>query len=295
MPLTVEDAFDQFLPKLSTSRQETQSAASHRASVEARLKSDFNLVTMFRTGSFGAATNVRSHSDVDYFAVIPRTNLKQDSGRTLASLAESMRARFPSTANIRVNGPGVQIPFGDEGAERVEIIPVDETGKTMLGFRQFDMPDGLGGWKFSAPESHKAWVDSLDAKLNGKLKPLIRLLKAWKFYRNAPIRSFYLEMRAAALMRKENVILYDIDLKNILGALWSDQLADIPDPRFPDDSFVLTACSSETSRVDALSKLGNAALWSAQAMNEKNASRPGAAIAKWNLIFSDQFPKYGLL
>jgi hypothetical protein len=293
MPLTVEDAFDQFLPTLTTSRQETQSAASHRATVEARLKADFSLTTMFRTGSFGAGTNVRGYSDVDYFAVIPTANLKKDSSRTLTAVAESLRDRFPLTPNIRVNGPGVQLPFGDEGAERVEIIPVDDTGRTKLGFRQFDMPDELAGWKFSAPESHKAYVDDIDTKLSGKVKPLIRLAKAWKFFRNVPIRSFYLEMRIAALMATEQVILYDIDLKNVLNALWDDQLANVPDPRFPNDAFVLSACSSTSSRTDALSKLGNAATWSQQAMSEKHANRPGAAIGKWNLVYADRFPKYG--
>jgi hypothetical protein len=294
MPLTVEDAFDQFLPTLTTSQRETQSAASHRASIEARLKADFLLTTMFRTGSFGGGTNVRGYSDVDYFAVIPANKLKQNSSSTLTALAEEMRSRFPLTPNIRVNGPGVQIPFGDEGAERVEIIPVDETGTTKLGFRSFEMPDELGGWKFSAPESHKAYVDSIDTRLGGKLKPLIRLVKAWKFYRNAAIRSFYLEMRVAALMDSETTILYEIDLKNVLNALWNDQLSDIRDPRFPDDNFVLSACSSASSRTDALSKIGNAATWSDQAMSEKHANRPSAAIARWNLVFADRFPKYGL-
>jgi hypothetical protein len=230
---------------------------------------------------------------VDYFAVIPTANLKANSGITLTTVAEAMRARFPLTPNIRVSGPGIQIPFGDEGAERVEIIPVDEKEKTKLGFRAFDMPDELGGWKFSAPESHKAYVDEIDTRLNGKLKQLIRLVKAWKFYRNVPIRSFYLEMRVTALMATEKVIVYEIDLKNVLITLWNDQLADVNDPRFPNDNFVLSSCSSASSRADALSKLGNAATWSDQAMTEKHANRQGAAITKLNLIYADRFPKYG--
>ncbi|WP_316196616.1 nucleotidyltransferase [Bradyrhizobium sp. SZCCHNS3053] len=294
MPATVEEAFDRFLPTLATSLKESQSAASHRTSVEARLKSDFGLKTMFRTGSFGAGTNVRGYSDVDYFAVIPTANLKANSGVTLAKVAQSMRERFPLTPNIRVNGPGVQIPFGDDGAERVEIIPVDETGQTKLGFRSFDMPNEAGGWKFSSPESHKAYVDEIDTRLGGKLKPLIRLAKAWKFYRNVPIRSFYLEMRVAAMMEQEQVILYEIDLKNVLRALWDDQLANVSDPRFPNDGFVLSACSSASSRTDALSKLANAATWSEQAMAHKHDNKPSAAIGKWNLVFADRFPKYGL-
>src|SRR5437867_963254 len=122
MPLTVEAAFDQFLPSLATSQSETQSAASHRASIEARLRADFGLKTLFRTGSFGAGTNVRWFSDVDYFAVIPTANLKLNSGSSLTAVAESLRGRFPLTPNIRVHAPGVQVPFGDEGSEAVEVI-----------------------------------------------------------------------------------------------------------------------------------------------------------------------------
>src|SRR6185312_11070570 len=248
MPLTVADAFDQFLPTLTTSFTETQSAASHRASIEARLQTDFGMKTMFRTGSFGAGTNVRYYSDVDYFAVIPTANLKANSASSLAAVAEALRARFPNTPNIRVNAPGVQVPFGVDGSETVEIIPVDETGKTRLGFRQFDIPDGFGGWIFSAPESHKAYVDDIDTTLYNKVKPLIRLVKAWKFYRNVPIKSFYLELRVAAYAKTEKTIVYSIDIKNVLAALWADQLADFPDPRFPDDNFRVSACTSATSR-----------------------------------------------
>jgi Second Messenger Oligonucleotide or Dinucleotide Synthetase domain len=293
MPLTVEDAFNQFLPSLTTSQTETQSAASHRASIEVRLQTDFGMKTLFRTGSFGAGTNVRNYSDVDYFAVIPTANLKQDSSKTLAALADSLRDRFPFTPNIRVNSPGVQVPFGVNGSETVEVIPVDETGKTTLGFRKFDIADGVGGWKFSAPESHKAYVDGIDTKLHGKVKPLIRLVKAWKFFRNVPIKSFYLELRVAAYAKTEEAIVYGIDVKNVLAALWANQLADFSDPRFPNDNFMLNACTSASSRVDALSKLSNAATWSQQAMDEQHANRPSAAISKWNLVYDGKFPKFG--
>jgi hypothetical protein len=101
-------------------------------------------------------------------------------------------------------------------------------------------------------------------------------------------------MRVAALMASEAIIVYEIDLRNILNALWNDQLADIVDPRFPDDGRLLSACSSATSKTDALSKLGNAATWSDQAMTEKHANRRSAAISKWKPVFADRFPKYGL-
>jgi hypothetical protein len=295
MPLTVEDCFDQFLLTLTTSSNETSSAASHRASIEARLRDDFDMKTMFRTGSFGAGTNIRNYSDVDYFAVIPTAKLKANSGVTLAEVAASLRARFPLTANIRVNSPGVQVPFGDGGSETVEIIPVDETGRTSLNFRQFDIPSSTGDWKFSAPESHKAYVDGINDKFAGRVKPLIRFLKAWKFYRNVPIRSFYLELRVAAYANSETAIVYGIDVRNLLTALWNDQLSDLSDPRFPNDNMLLSACTSESGRKDALSKLENSKNWAQKAVSEQHSERPGAAIALWKTLYADEFPSFGVL
>jgi hypothetical protein len=231
---------------------------------------------------------------VDYFAVIPTANLKQESGKTLAAVAESMRARFPNTDGIRVSTPGVLIPFGDEGAEAVEIVPVDQTGLTKLGFRQFDIPDGSGGWKFSAPESHKAYVDRIDTRLGGKVKQLIRLLKAWKFYRKAPIKSFYLELRVAAYAETEQAIIYDIDIKNVMTAMWNDQLAEIYDPRFPDDGFLISATNGPSSKAEALSKLASATKWSQQAVLDNAENRSGAAISRWNLVYDDAFPSFRL-
>ena len=62
----------------------------------------------------------------------------------------------------------------------------------------------------SSPKAHTDYVKQEDERLKGKLKPLIRLLKAWKFYNNVPIRSFYLELRAAKYAESEKSIVYDI-------------------------------------------------------------------------------------
>lgn len=287
-PNKAEEAFDKFLSKLKTPRPETEAAASHRASIEAKLIESWGMTAFFRTGSFGNGLNIAGYSDVDYFGVIPATNLNPDSARTLERLADILRERFPTTG-VRVNSPGVRVPFGLDGAEATEIVPVHQTGFTRLGFRQFGMPDGSGRWKFSAPESHKAFVDALDAKLGGKLKPLIRFLKAWKVFRNVPIRSFYLEMRAAAYARRESSIVYDIDLKRILQAMWDDQLAEIDDPRFPNQGQILRPCATEPQRLDALNKLQMAYYWGDQAVSDRLATKEESAIKFWDVVFNHEF------
>ena len=111
MPRTVDEGFRDFLPKLTPSTWESDAAKNHRASIEACLKSNFSLRSFFRTGSFGNGTSISGYSDVDYFASIPRANLKQDSGATLDQVRSALNIRFPVTG-VRVNCPAVKVPFG---------------------------------------------------------------------------------------------------------------------------------------------------------------------------------------
>jgi hypothetical protein len=291
MPRDVATAFDQLTATLRTTPAETSIAASHRASIQAKLEVSWSITTMFRTGSFGNGTNVASYSDVDYFVVVPRSLLKQDSTATLAEMASSFRERFPTTANIRVNSPGIQIPFGLDGAEHTEIIPADFTGYTKLNFRQFDIPDGYGGWKFSAPESHNAFVNYQDDRLGGKLKPLIRLIKAWRWYRSVPIKSFYLEMFVTQCMIGEQAIYLPTDVRTVLRKLANSGVAPIVDPRFAE--FSLPGCSTEQYRTDAAAKALTSAEWAERAGERENLGRQADAFHYWDLVFNSNFPAFG--
>lgn len=295
MATSVDAGFNEFLDSLRSNTSETSVAASHRASIKAKLENAFGMTAFFRTGSFGNGTNVRGYSDVDYFAVIPATNISGNSATALAQVATALRERFPLTQGIRVDAPGVRVPFGLDGAEATEVVPVMLTGQTLLGFRQFDMPDGNGGWMFSAPESHNAYVNRINDRLNGKAKALIRLIKAWKFARGAPVKSFYLEMRTAAYCDSEQAIVYDLDVRSVLGRMLSDGLADFPDPRFPNDGRFLKACNTEAQRLDAFTKLQNAYNWADQAVTYNHLGKTADAFGRWDLVFNYGFPSYNPL
>lgn len=292
MAVTVEGGFVQLLNRLRASRAEVTSAASHRASIQAKLVEVFGATAFFRTGSFGNGTNVSGFSDVDYFAVIPPENLYNDSALTLERVAAALRQRFPQTANIRVNSPGVQLPFGLDGAEHTEVVPVYATGLTQLGFRQFNMPDRNGGWMFSAPESHNGYVSGIDARLSGNVKPLIRFLKAWRCFRNAPIRSFYLELFAAQYADGETCIIYEIDVQRLLRRLADQQLCAFRDPRFPNDNFWIDPGGTDLMRQDALQKVRMAADWADEAVQWRLAGNDRNAFDRWRLVFNGEFPAY---
>jgi hypothetical protein len=292
MPSSVEDGFAQFLRSLSTTRSESDAAKRHRASINQKLTDEFGMTSMFRTGSFGNGTNIAGFSDVDYFCIFPTANLKEDSSKTLAAVANALRQRFPFTNGIRVNGPAVKVPFGVNGDETTELVPVDLTGSTSLGYRKFDMPDRAGGWMFSAPESHNAFVNDEDKRLGGRLKPLIRLVKAWKYYRSVPVSSFYLEMRTVQYAQGEQSIIYPIDLPRVLIAILEERLQPILDPRFKKEGHFISATNTEAQRVAALTQLKAATQRAASALEHHNAGRTGAAFMQLQTLYNGAFPNF---
>jgi hypothetical protein len=109
-------------------------------------------------------------------------------------------SRFPYTG-VRVSCPTVVVPFGTTASERTEIIPADCVGDRN-GYKVYDIADCAEGWQKASPDAHNSYVRAVDDRA-GKVKPLIRFLKAWKWFRDVPISSFYLELRVAKYASQE--------------------------------------------------------------------------------------------
>jgi hypothetical protein len=121
------------------------------------------------------------------------------------------------------------------------------------------------------------------------VKPLIRLVKSWKYHWNVPIRSFYLEMRVAEYASKETAIIYRIDVKGALQWLQRSALNDMPDPMGISEPF---SGGSYIDKQTALSYI-NTALGHAQnaAAAEANG-RIADAFHYWDKVFNGRFPAY---
>jgi hypothetical protein len=288
MPRTIEEGFRDFLTKLTPSSVESEAAKSHRASIEACLKNNFGLKRFVRIGSFGNGTSISGHSDVDYLACLPSNQRTQTSTAFLNKVRNALDSRFPNTG-VNVNCPAVVVPFGNKKSETTEIVPADYL-KEEHSFRVYDIPNCSGGWMHASPDAHNAYVQMVDSKFGGKLKPLIRFVKAWKYFRDVPISSFYLELRVAKYAYSEKSIVYAIDVKNVLCQLRDCKLAQMQDPMGV--SGYISACKSEASLKDALSKLDTAATRAEKARDAEREGRTSAAFDWWRLLYNDEFPSY---
>jgi hypothetical protein len=286
MSRSVDEAFDTFLTWLTPTSTETQAAASHRASIEQCLKTNFSMQRFFRSGSFGFGTSVSSYSDVDYFAVVPPARLHSQSALSLQSFANALRARFPFT-NITIDAPAVVIPFGSQRSERHEIIPAHDIQR--IGVHDmFGIPDRHGGWMKSSPDASAATIDRQNFNLGGKAKNLIRLLKAWKYYAAVPLRSFYVELIATEYMATQSILIYPLDVQLMLDYMYRTNLSNLVDPATGD---TVAACDP-SDKLSVLVAIDRAKRLVAYANSENDKKNVASAFQFWNRFYSGNFVGY---
>lgn len=290
MAKTINEGFNTLVERLSPLESEHDKAKNHKDSIKSCLLNNFGCYELNETGSFGNGTGVRHHSDTDYFAVCPNKNMYTSSSTTLRKFKEALQYTFSQTQGIAVETPAVNIPLGKYASETIEITPCTFNGliDTPVGPKaSYHIPDFNDGWMRSSPHAHNAYVKREDNRLGGKLKPFIQLVKAWKFYNNVPIRSFYLELRATKYAETETTIVYDADLYRFVRHLHNIALASIIDPM--GISGYVNPCYTEAKKNDALSKLNMALSRSEKAYDnrEKNVDN---AFYWWNMFYNDKFP-----
>ena len=288
MATDVNGAFETLISWATASSAENARAKQHRFTIDNCLKNKLGMSHSFRSGSFGNLTNVAGYSDVDLFAVFPTTDPTQNSDTFLQKMRTALKGTLPNT-DVRVRSPAVVVPFGDDEQDTFEVVPADFAHKTSDDHNVYDIPDRAGDWMKSSPAAHNAYVRRLDEKLGGNVRPLIRLIKTWKYYSDVPIRSFYLEMRTAEFAAGESTIIYKYDVRSVLRRLDSLELAYMLDPLgISGRIYPGTASQVETAKT----KVNNAARRAQNAIESEQSGNLEDAFSWWDKVFNGQFPSY---
>ncbi|UAL29529.1 nucleotidyltransferase [Nocardioides rotundus] len=232
---TVVDAF-------TPSVDARQSVSAHRSIIEPHLLAQGVASHLFETGSWSHGTAVLGYSDVDYFAVMPRSI--DQSTLALEALARSIDMLPSATAQI--DRPTVRVTFADNSPP-LEIVPAIAA----TAVDEFEIPDpGQDyGWVRSAPSKHFAYVDQARDR-NYVAKALIRAIKIWRYRNEVPASSFYLEMRAARqVLRDPEERGLTEHLVQFFRDLARDNCADVNDPSQFDGPRISICGPSDLARV----------------------------------------------
>ena len=232
---------------------------------------------MFESGSWSHGTGIKAKSDVDYMAVASGTRPALPSSALRTAKAAVEGCDWKITA-VDISSPVVRITY--YSGPRFEVAPCWYNLTTAEGYRVYWIAGRGDEWVLSSPQAHLDYVNEQNDRLKKKVKPLVRLLKAWKYNTGAPVSSFYLEMRAAKYAAGEQSIIYDIDLRAMLSAIVYAEVRDMNDPK----AIVgrIPGCSSDANRRRTLNLMNGAlsSLYTADAAKDR-----GDASAYWSAMY----------
>jgi hypothetical protein len=274
MAQTAGQYLNSLAEKYTPSTHQFDAARTHRSGIEARLDSWLGVHEMFETGSLKHGTGVAVFSDADYFVSLK--GARPTPATSLNKVKEALQDRYPNTT-IQIRRPAVVCKF-NSGAETVEVVPAYPADSG------YWIPDPTGDWMKSYPKDHNNYVNEANKKHPGDVKKLVRLAKAWKYKRNVPVSSCYLEMRAAKYLEAEKYVDLVQDVYYLLKHLEDIQLASLNDPTGLGSRF--NAYSSESNRNDALSKLSTAVARAKNAKQYAHDGQDGSAIEQFKLLFN---------
>jgi len=282
---TIEQALTLFLQDLTPSPSHREASVKHRAGIESSLYGGLNVSSLREIGSYIHGTAVRNHSDVDLLVGINGSR-PEKSDTALDWVKAALKRNFPN-APISVDRPSVVIQVA--GGERWELTPGFH--KLRRGIDIYDIPGVYGGWIEAAPTEHQSYVNGINsqARIRGGAKELSRLVKAWKYFNEVPVVSFYLEMRAAEYMSTRQSYYSHLDICYFLEHLDDIGLAPMDDPTHATNYVIHGTGSFGYSHLAKL-RLHAAAERAQRAVDAVSAGDLPEALTAYYLLFAEHFP-----
>lgn len=270
---TASEWLDELSSYYTPSTSQFDGARGHRAAIEARLDAYLGVNELFEIGSLRHGTGVWRYSDAD-FLVSLKGERPISPWTALNKVKDQLQTRFPTTTVV-IRRPAVVCKFSDGD---VEVVP---------GYPHANgywIANPADGWMLTHPKAHNKYVTDVNTRHNGAVKKLVRQVKVWKYKRNVPVSSCYLEMRTAKHMANETAYVPLWDLYLTLKKMRDAELAAMNDPTGLGSRF--GACSSETNRLDALSKFDTAVSRAHKAKDYAAAGDQANAINQLKMLFN---------
>lgn len=130
-----------------------------------------------QVGSYGRSTAIRNISDLDMLYLLPQSAWDRFKNNRQSALLQEVKNtildRYSQT-DIRADGQVVVVSFQNY---QIEVVPVFE-----LDDGSFKYPDTKNGgsWPITKPRDEIQAVRDLDVQKNYNLRPLCKMIRAWK-------------------------------------------------------------------------------------------------------------------
>ena len=242
----------------------------------------------FLTGSYMRNTMIAplKEADIDVFIVLDPKHYSQDGYTALLDKVRAvLKKSYNEATDISRNGQAVTIKFSDFA---MDVIP---------GFNRqgggYLIPDSRGKrWIPTNPKKHVTIWTQRNGQHDGKLVPLIKMIKAWNKTHSTLFRSFHLETLILKIFASNTFNTYADGARYFfeqarrqVGTVVSDLAG------YGDNIGQYLLAADKLS--DVKSRMQSAYERVLEAQTLAAANKNEQAYAKWRMIFSDYFPAYG--
>jgi hypothetical protein len=291
MATTVTTAFDALLADLVLTPNQKAIAEGRFSHLETYFARNIPLDGgPWKIGSYDRGTLIRWRRDLDVLvalAVDPYwARYEHDSAAMLTWMRNRLNDEYGST-QISIRQVAVRMFLG-EGFQ-VDLVPAF--------YRKgggFLMPDGRGSWKATNPPYHARIMTDANIALGTRLKPLVRVMKAWNDANAHHLQSFHLEMMVWEMWHNDKVLpvlpqAVADTLRN--GDIWMKH--PMSDPWLDAGIKPLDAYLSDAER-GVITRMFESDQKSAEAaIAYVNAGQTANAFERWAIVFNHKFPAYG--
>jgi hypothetical protein len=284
LQLSVAGAFDLFASRLEITDLQQSTVSARQQAVRAAVERRLHVLDTFLTGSYRRHTLIGplAAADVDLFCVLdPGYYYSAGQAWLLNLVHEVLRQTYSTTPRISPNGQAVTIRFTDFV---VEVAP---------GFHRqsggYLLPSPAERrWIETNPKTHETFIAIANATHDGKLVPMIKMIKAWNRNSGSRLRSFYLELMVESILRSVRISDYPTGAAYVFDHAQRAVAYKQFDPAGLDGGQVAgLARGGVDEAAAALALAHNRAL---DAFRLQRAGQTRQARARWRQIFGDPFP-----
>lgn len=285
---TVIQAFEELTNRQSLSYEQQQVATTRIRTIREFMAREFQLrETPFLAGSYARSTICSQERDIDIMAPFEPygrnsywERYKSDSRLFLYWVRDALNSRY-ATTNVSSKQVAVTLDFTSIKVDLVPCFPRQGGG--------YLIPNGTGGWIGTNPKYHTQVINNRNTILLNKLKPTIKLTKAWNNANGRHLRSFHIEMMVESMWREASSIpIWPNAIQQIITTLPSWINSPFPDPW--DSSRNIDDYLTFSQRQQVLRMLTQDTAAAEEAERYRLNSEDEKAFERWDVIFRHTFP-----
>lgn len=295
MATTIVKGFQKLLENLSITDLQQEAVSTRQQNIRELMEQEMDAKDTFLTGSYKRHTMIGplKKADIDIFVVLKRSYWwNYDQAGLLDKVKRVLQRAYRETMDISRDGQAVTITFNDF---KVDVVPAVQ-GSLIARFFGFDgfliANSKTKEWIATNPQKHIEIWSKANKDHDGKLVPLIKMIKAWNKMNGELFSSFHLECLILKIMENVAITDYSSSIKYIFDKARKQALRPVADPA--GYNFNVGGYLNDRNKRDQVkSHLETAYARAIKAEQAATSENIQGAFTYWRYIFGDYFPAYG--